>query len=83
MSTDERLVSSCLNGSRGFVREVPGEHSPDDTSILVSERHGRDIRMPMLPKVRKPTASRILLAPSFAQSCAGAVEFRKGPLEIN
>jgi hypothetical protein len=35
MSFVECLASSRLNGSLGFVREIPGEHSPDDTSILV------------------------------------------------
>jgi hypothetical protein len=56
---------------------IPGEHSPDDTSILVGERHGRDVRMPTLAKASKPTASRILLAPSFAKSCASAVDHQR------
>jgi hypothetical protein len=57
-----RLASNRLNGSRGFVRDIPGEHSPGDTSILVGERHSRDVRMPALPKARQPGASRILLS---------------------
>jgi hypothetical protein len=66
-----------VNGSLGLVRDIPGEHSPDDTSILVGERHGRDVRMPTLAKAGKPTASRILLAPSFPKSCASAVDHQR------
>ena len=77
MSFVECLASSRLNGSLGFVRDIPGEHGPDDTSILVGERHGRDVRMPTLAKASKPTASRILLAPSFAKSSASAVDHQR------
>ena len=70
-------ASNCLNGSRGFVRDIPGEHSPDDTGILVGKRHGRDVRMTTLAKASKPTASRILLAPSFPKSSASAVDHQR------
>ena len=74
------LVSSRLDGSRGFVRDIAGEHSPSDASILVGEGHGRDVRMPALPKARKPAASRILLASGFAKS-SGDRRLRFRPLE--
>jgi hypothetical protein len=32
-----------LNRSRGFVRDIPGEHSPGDTSTLVGDRHRRSL----------------------------------------
>jgi hypothetical protein len=81
-SFDDCLVSNHLNGSRGFVRDIPGEHSPDDTSILVGERHGRDIRMPTLAKAGKPSASRILLAPSFAKDCTSAMDHQRAYIAI-
>ena len=45
-------------GSLGFVRDIPGEHSPDDTSILVGE-----------PRPRRSHAALALLsgAPAHAQ----------------
>src|SRR5437763_16900276 len=78
----ECLASSRLNGSPRFVRDIPGEHSPDDTSILVGERHGRDVRMPTLAKANKPTASRILLAPSFAKNRASDVDHHRAQIAI-
>ena len=77
MSFVECRASSRLNGSRRFVRDIPGEHSPDDTSILVGERDGRDVRMPTLAKASKPSASRILLASSFAKSSASTVDHQR------
>src|SRR5262249_15781305 len=68
------LASSRLNGSRGFVRDIPGEHGPGDTSILVGERHGRDVRMPTLPKASEPAASRILLTRCFPKRSAMAMD---------
>jgi hypothetical protein len=50
MSFVECRASSRLNGSHGFVRDILGEHSPDDTSILVGQRDGRDVRVPTLAK---------------------------------
>jgi hypothetical protein len=53
------LASSRMGGSRGFVRDITSEHSPDDTSILVGQRHRRDIRMPTLPKTSTTLAESV------------------------
>lgn len=81
MSLVECPASNWLNGSPGFVRDIPGEHSPDDTSILVGKRHGRDVRMTTLAKASKPTASRILLAPAWPLT--GFPDRRFRPFRIN
>ncbi len=71
------FASSRLNGSRGLVRDIAGEHSPGDASILVGERHCRDVRMPTLAKASKPTATWILLATGFPKGSASAVDHQR------
>ena len=64
------------------ISGIAREHRPDDSRVLVSKCHRRNICMSPLPQFSEPKASWILLAASSRQGSAGTVDHQRAQVSI-